>query len=356
MDKMRVVMCGSALSNGGGVVSVTKNYLEYKNWGNIEIEYVVTHINGSAKKKISTFVHAYLHILSLLIKGRVDVFHLHVCDGGPFYRKSIILLTAKAFKKKVILHHHTDYTEFFESISGIKERMVRKALRVADLNIVLGNNLIPVIKNYEPEAKVKVVYNAVKQVNGYEYNDNADTILFLGWLLERKGVFDLLEAVKVIDGVLPRNIKIALCGLAEDGTIKRIREIGMEHRISHIGWIEGKEKEELLKKTIVNVLPSYREGLPMTVLETMALGIPNIVSAISTLPEVIQNRENGLLIQPGDINQIADGIKQIVLDNNFRKKVSVNSFNTIKNKFEVDRHIKIIEHIYKQLYEENSCV
>lgn len=59
MDKIRVVMCGSALSNGGGVVSVTKNYLEYKNWGNIEIEYVVTHINGSAKKRSA---HSYMLI------------------------------------------------------------------------------------------------------------------------------------------------------------------------------------------------------------------------------------------------------------------------------------------------------
>ena len=346
-------MCGSALSNGGGVVAVTRNYLEYKKWGNIEIEYVVTHVNGSAIKKILKFIQAYFYIINQLIRGKVDIFHLHVCDGGPFYRKSIILFTAKFFNKKVILHHHTDYSEFFASIYGVREKMVKKALQEADLNIVLGNNLVPVISNYEPEAKVEVVYNAVKQVGEYRYNEEVDTILFLGWILERKGVFDFLEAVKSIDAELPENTKVALCGFVDDAALKRIHNIGLDNRISHLGWIEGEKKEILLRQTIVNVLPSYREGLPMTVLETMALGIPNIVSNISTIPEVIQNAENGLLIEPGNIQEIADCIRKLVLDIDFRRKLSINSYNTIKNRFEVNSHIEEIKLIYNKLVKEH---
>lgn len=354
MKKIKVVMCGSALSNGGGVVAVTKNYLEYNDWDNVEIKYVVTHINGSALKKILVFISAYLKILGLLISNKVDIFHLHTCDGGPFYRKSIILSTAKLFNKKVVLHHHTDYTEFFSSISGFKKKIVRRALKNADVNIVLGNNLVHVITNFEPKAKVYVVYNSVVQIHEYKYNENADTILFLGWILERKGIFDLLEAVKSIDEVLPSQIKIALCGIADDEHLKRIHEMGLKNRISHIGWIAGAEKDELLKRTIVNVLPSYREGLPMTVLETMALGIPNIASNISTIPEVIQNGENGLLVSPGDVSQIAYFIKQVVLEESLRKKLSHNSYETIKSRFEISKHIEAITTIYKNLTEEHG--
>ena len=350
MKKIKVVMCGSALSNGGGVVAVTKNYLEYNEWDHVEIKYVVTHINGSALKKICVFVSAYLKILGLLFRNQVDVFHLHACDGGPFYRKSIILFTAKLFKKKVILHHHTDYTEFFGSISGLKAKFVKRALKEADINIVLGQNLIPVVKGYEAKAKIHVLYNAVLQKEKYCFNQDADTILFLGWLLERKGIFDLLQAVKQIEQLLPNNIKIALCGLADDMTLTRIREYGLDERISHIGWIDGIEKKELLNKAIVNVLPSYREGLPMTILETMAMGIPNIASKISTIPEVIKDKENGLLVEPGNIDQISDCIRTVVLNEQYRRKLSEQSFDTIKEKFELKKHIDTVNSIYMQLW------
>ena len=349
MKKIKVVMCGSALSNGGGVVAVTKNYLEYYDWDNVEIKYVVTHIYGSALKKILVFISAYLKILGLLIRRQADIFHLHVCDGGPFYRKSIILFTAKLFQKKVVLHHHTDYTEFFGSISGLKAKFVKRALREADLNIVLGQNLIPVIKGYESMAKIQVLYNAVLQKEKYCFNQDADTILFLGWLLERKGIFDLLQAVKLIEQSLPNNIKIALCGFADDMTLMRIREYGLDERISHIGWVDGLEKKKLLGRTIVNVLPSYREGLPMTILETLAMGIPNIASKISTIPEVIKDKENVLMIEPGYINQNSDCIRTVILNEQYRRKLSEYSFDTIKDKFELKKHIDMLNSIYIQL-------
>ena len=162
--------------------------------------------------------------------------------------------------------------------------------------------------------------------------------------------------MKLIDDSLPKNIKIALCGLADEENLKRINKIGIQNRISYIGWIDGAEKDALLKRTIVNVLPSYREGLPMTILETMALGIPNIVSDISTIPEVIQNGENGLLVSPGNVRQIADLIKRVVMEDSFRKKLSHNSYETISSRFEIGKHIKKIETIYKNLFEEQySC-
>ena len=57
-----------------------------------------------------------------------------------------------------------------------------------------------------------------------------------------------------------------------------------------------------MEHAMVNILPSYNEGLPMTILETMAYGIPNISTSIASIPEVLHNNDNGFLVKPGDID------------------------------------------------------
>ena len=68
-------------------------------------------------------------------------------------------------------------------------------------------------------------------------------------------------------------------------------ELHIAHRIAYIGWIDGEMKKEILANTLINVLPSYYEGLPMTILETMAYGIPNISTNIASIPEVLHDGE-----------------------------------------------------------------
>lgn len=343
----RVLICGSDFSCGGGVVAVSKNYMNHSDWEEFEVKYLATHINGNALKKIGIFIAAYFKIIGLLIANKIDIFHLQVCDGGPFYRKSIVLFTAKFFRKKVILHHHTDYTEFFGTLSGIKERIVRKALKRADINIVLGNNLINVIKQFEPEARVTVLHNAVPVEKEFSFHKDADTILFLGWLMERKGVMDLLKAVEQIDPQLDSNIKIALCGIAEDEIYKKICDSKVYKRIIHVGWVDQVEKSKIFERTMINVLPSYREGLPMTILETMADGIPSIASNISTIPEVIIDCENGLLISPGNVDELAEKILMLCNDRQKRYELSKSAYLTVKESFETGVHIGNLKEIYR---------
>lgn len=353
-NKIHIIMCGSDLSVGGGIVSVVKNYIDYNDWGDIDIEYISTHINGSVQKKIIYFIKGYLKIIKRLLMDNVDIFHLHLCDGGPFYRKTIILYTAKFFKKQVVLHHHTDYTMFFSKLKGIKKFIVRCALKKADINIVLGINLVDVIKKFEKSSKVIPIYNAVKIPERYCYNPNGKTIMFMGWLIERKGLYDFLNAIKKIDKLIDAKYKVALCGDGGEDIYEKIKCIGIAHRIAHIGWIDGAKKNRFLSDTIVNVLPSYREGLPMTILETMAYGIPNIASNISTIPEIIKDGYSGFLIEPGDVNGIAKYIIQLVNDTELRINISKAAFDTIEKCFTIDIHVKKIMEIYKLLCGETN--
>ena len=82
---------------------------------------------------------------------------------------------------------------------------------------------------------------------------------------------------------------------------------------------------------MLHVLPSYREGLPMSILETMGQGIPNISTRIASIPEVIQDGENGFLITLGDVEALQNRILKLVsedrLRRNFQKKERGSSGN-----------------------------
>ncbi len=87
----------------------------------------------------------------------------------------------------------------------------------------------------------------------------------------------------------------------------------------------------------------------MTILETMALGIPNISTKINAIPEVILNESLGFLGNPGDINYLVNKIELLALNPDLRKIISKNSYKQIKNNFNIDTLINDLQSIYLHL-------
>lgn len=349
-------MCGSSLSVKGGMVSVIKNYLDYEKWDGIKITYIPTHVEKSKYLLIPFFCIACCRILFLLAFHKVDIMHLHTAERGSFYRKAFLVQISYIFGVKTIMHHHgAEFEIFYDSLSKKKKDYVNRILNLVDVNIVLSKRLVPMIRNKAPEANVVVLYNAVNAYCENPYNLNAKNILFLGRLGERKGVYDLLSAIKKMDADIDKDIMFYLCGDGEIDKVKeRITELEIEHRIAHVGWIDGKQKEMFISKTMINVLPSYNEGLPMTILETMAYGIPNVSTAVASIPEVLHDNENGFLICPGEVERLVECIKELINRIDLRKSFSEKSFLLIKSSFSLDASMKEVSGIYKTLIEKSE--
>lgn len=349
--KINVLMLGSDLSVKGGIVSVIRNYLEYKKWGNIKIKFIPTHKEGNKLYKMFYFFISLIKIDFNLIFKKYNVAHIHVSERGSIFRKCIVINHIKFLSKKtkIVLHHHgAEFNDFYNTLSLKKKQKIQKMLKTADVNIVLSNRLISTIKDKQSEAKVEVLYNAVNTYEKNMYNADGNIILFLGRLGERKGVYDLIDVLKDIKSQLEeKNIKIYLCGDGEVDKVKKlVEELGLSKIVEHVGWIGKKEKEQILKDTMINVLPSYNEGLPMTILETMAYGIPNLSTNIASIPEVIENEKNGFLIIPGDKNNIKLRILELVENKEKRMTMSSNAYNTILNHFSLDKNVEKIKKIY----------
>lgn len=339
--KLRILMCGSRLNVGGGMVSVIKNYLGFPDWGGCSIRYVPTHIESNPLLLLLYFFQAWLRIMIKALRREIDVAYLHTAERGSFFRKAFLVRTLKKLGVKTVMHHHAaEFEEFYAALPARGKAFVNKTLETADLNIVLSERLIGMIADKAPKANIRVLYNAVKAPERNPYSGEGRNILFLGRLGERKGVYDLLCAVRALDEKLPEDIRFCLCG---DGEIEKVREtseqMGVAHRIAHVGWVDGAQKDAFMAGAMINVLPSYHEGLPMSILETMARGIPNISTAIASIPEVIDDGSSGLLIMPGDTHALAQALETLICDPELRMQMSARAWKRISDDFSLSAHI-----------------
>lgn len=349
----RVLMVGSDLSVKGGIVSVLKNYLGFDGWKEADVSFVPTHIEGSAPQKALFFLRSLGKLRRLLNTGAFDLVHIHVSERGSFTRKAIVLRMAKRRGCRVILHHHgAEFLDFYDQSSDKKKAWIRAVMAEADLNLVLSRRLVPIYRELSPNAEVACLYNVVSTPAENQYSPEAREFTMLGRLAERKGTFALLETIKGIDTSLAPEVKFNLCGDGDIEAVKdRIRTLGIGHRIAHLGWVDGNQKQEILDRTMAHVLFSFNEGLPMSILETMGRGIVNIATRVAAIPEVITDRETGFLVEPGDCAGLGRVLLEVSADASLRRTVSGNSFARIAEEFSLEAGICRLEQIYRDLFD-----
>lgn len=348
MEVIRVLMCGSDLSVKGGMSTVIKNYLSYTKWKSIMITYIPLHVEGRKISKIFFFLNGLIKILFLCVVKKIDVVHLHTAERGSFYRKAIISKLCGAFGIQTIMHHHSaEFEEFYSALKLRNKRYVSHVLENVDLNLVLGNQLIGMITKKAPRAKVKVLNNSVDTYSERLYNVKATGILFLGRFGRRKGIYDLLQVIKILDEKIDRKYMFYLCGDGEIDKVKKIiNSMKISHRIGYIGWLDLESKKELYKKIKINILPSYNEGFPMTILETMAYGIPNISTRVASIPEIIKDGSNGVLIEPGSVGTMAETLYMLLNNDELCEQMSKRAYNDICEKYSVGNNYSKLEKLY----------
>lgn len=341
----------SSLNTKGGMVSVTKNYLGYKGWGDYDIKFIPTHFDSNKWMVMAYFALQFGKILWHVMTGNYKIAHLHTAERGSFWRKNFLMDFYHKHGIKVVMHHHAaEFEDFYEKCTEAQKRKVQKALADADVNIVLSKRLVPMIKEKQPKARVAVLYNAVNTYDNNPYSLDARNVLFMGRLGVRKGTFDLIEAIKRLDKDIPADVKFYLCGdMGENEVRQKVKELGIEHRIAHVGWIDGEQKREFMSKSMINCLPSYNEGLPMTILETMAAGIPNISTNIASIPEVLFDGENGYLITPGDVDALVDRLRKLINEPDLRKQFSEASYALVTRDFSLASNIEKLKGLYESL-------
>ena len=311
---IRVLTVGNHPSVKGGITSVI-DQIRAHDWAadGVEMRFIPTYVEKNNLLKLGYFGFAYLRILARMLFHRPDAVHIHMSYKGSFTRKYAIHRLCRRFGVRDILHlHGSEFESWYDSCPPDKQAQIRRLLRECDRFIVLGDKWDAAVRRIEPQTRTLVVSNTVAiPAQTAAWDDAECRILFLGVLIRRKGVEDLLNAVRqLVDSGRWGHKKLILAGTgAEEERLKeQCAALGLNDSVTFAGWTAGEKKTALMRSCQVLVLPSYHEGLPMAILEAMSYGMPVVATDVGDVSSAVRTGENGWLIAPGDIERLADAI------------------------------------------------
>ena len=175
------------------------------------------------------------------------------------------------------------------------------------------------------------------------------SMIYMGVLENVKGVDVLIKAVKTIKSDVPDiHLYVAGQGFQEENLKKLTKKLDLDGNIDFLGYISGEEKYSLMKSANVLVLPSLWESLPIAVLEGMACGKPIIASNVGGVPYLVDDGVNGFLVQPGEVNELADKIITLLKDKKLQEAMGRESLNRSED-FEWNKIAEKTIDLYKEI-------
>lgn len=287
-------------------------------------------------KKISFFNKQMFAIGKALRKNKqYEIVHIHGSHSGSFYRKLVVFYVAKKIHhRKVIYHlHSSDYDQFYSRSNGFSKKLIRYLIREADLVICLSPSWEKYYREQFSPKQIVIVNNPVDDTIEKATLDASGAIrfLFLGRIGVRKGIFDILEVLAKHKDRFAGRIHLSVGG---DGEVDKFKQLvtqhGLEDMVEYVGWVDAGHKKELLLNSHVYILPSYSEGLPISVLEAMSYGLPILSTPVGGIPEVVRNEVNGLLVEPGNLDQLAAAMLDLIDNPGKLKQYGTASLSEVK--------------------------
>lgn len=309
----------------GGVAAVESTYSTFYT----PFNHISTVVDYGILKKVIIFFKAYLQFWYwMLFHKEILIVHVHGASDASFWRKRIFINIAKLFDKKVIFHCHGAE---FKRFSTQHKEAVSKTLNKCDCIIALSENWKAWFEESFHHNNVIVVKNVINEPHENKTKHDKFVLLFLGRLGKRKGIYDLLNVVTSHKFEFKDKLELILGG---DGDINKITEFIRKNELNDIvkykGWVNGKDKIDLFNYADAYILPSYNEGLPISILEAMSYSLPIISTNVGGIPEILEQNKNGFIMNPGDKDSLYYAIHELMNKPDLCKYMGLSSRMKVK--------------------------
>lgn len=311
---MKVVLIGPSINQKGGIASVIRGLQNFFLEKGIDFKIISTTTERKNIYKIFQFLSAWTRLFINCICSRNSVFHIHMASRGSYLRKFLMAFTCWISRSPFIIHlHGARFDQFYKNDLGwIGKFSVRFIFRKADQIIALSESWKAWIESIAGVHNVKVVFNGVPTRETIKRSfDGSSNILFLGRLGARKGVDELLSAIREV----ARDYPAVTLELAGDGDVEKYRALAHDMPyVKFLGWIDDSARSAALAKATIFCLPSWHEGLPMSILEAMSVGLPVVSTYVGGIPEAVIDDVSGILVEPGDVDGLVRALHRMLDD------------------------------------------
>lgn len=365
--KKNILVVGPLDSNGryeGGINKIL-NYLEKYSDIFLQNGYKLMFQNSCLKKRNNKSIGKLslkniLNAISLKkeIKKKLkeyscNIIYWHSSNRFALLKDLIIIKQLNA--PNVVLHIH--YSEI-KKILFNKKILDKFLCRLINKNVssivTMSKSTCQDFINFGIQAeKVTYIHNFYCLESNkvtHTYHTNFANFIFIGSLDKRKGILDILEALYEINN---DNYSLSICGLfindqIKDLFYKKIKEYQLEDKVKYLGYLDDGKKQQVYSESDCLILPSYEEGLPLVILESLAMGLDIICSPVGSIPDIIMNEKNSLFCSPGDIESIRTALEKVIIDRN--SSICRGKRNYLLSKdFSIDNFLKQLINLFDNI-------
>ena len=294
----KVLFIGPDLNGRGGIVSVLRAYRDTLP----TFHFISTNSHRGLIPGLLSFARTLVALPFIRIFRPYTTLDIHGANGKSWARKRLIINFGHLLGYKIVFHMHGGELRKYVADKGPEHYMkcFRKCHHVVFLTEawtkyaqdVLGCTNAVTLMNIVPTPTM------VKR----PYTDGAPiSLVYLGYIYKEKGIFDLLDVIAANRDRWRGKLTLTIGGQWNEDRVRDfINTNDLAKRVNFVGWVTGDDKDRIMATSDILVLPSYFEGLPMSILEAMTYAMPVITTPVGGIPEVVTNGVEGTLFTPGD--------------------------------------------------------
>lgn len=323
---LKILITTPPINSLGGVASYIKSTTNALSNFDLKIEILEIGSSKSRPRLITTIQDQYK--FSKCIYDNVDLVHINPSlNLKSLIRDGLFLIQAKHKGLPVIVffrgwNHKTEATieKYFKSL-------FRWVYSRADVCIVLASKFKDKLLHWSVAAPIYlettcvddrlIEKQSIETIISNRKKDKVFGVLFLARLEEEKGLFETIQAVVSLqDKGLPIKLTVAGDGPAKYKLVKVLKKLARsKDQIDFIGYVDGEKKINAFLTSDIYCFPSaYGEGLPNSVLEAMAFGMPVICTNVGGLSDIFQDKKMGCLVKPKAVEELIYQLEKLISD------------------------------------------
>ena len=360
MEMTKVLVFSKSFTWFGGVV----NFIEVlKNNLSSDIAFVHFEI-GRRKSGLARLLWPFIplidsvRLIGILIRQNFDAYHVNPSlNVNSIIRDGLFLIILRAFRASNVIVSFHGWEKDCEDLVGrsiVFKKIFLYVYSYAQNTLVLADEFKSWLigLGFDP-GKVSVFTTMFDSntLDSLKYRRTSDEcrLLFLSRLVREKGVYELADAFK---NIASENKEASLVyagnGPEECALKKHVKGLGLEGRVTFAGYVRGQDKVRVLDESDIFVFPTYYgEGCPVALLEAMAAALPVITTPVGGIPNIVQPRHNGILLNSVDAQSIAEALRELLDDKQLRKAISENNRKDAWSKYSAPVVTRIFERLYR---------
>lgn len=329
----------------------------------ISDEFELQHFMVGSEGRQETIVDKLRRILlspfmlaARILWTRAEIVHINTSiNRKAFSRDTVYLAVARVLRRKVVFQiHGGTLPQNLYNTAFAQNQVVRRVLRAADVVVLLSKEELEEYSRFIPGAKLQIIANGIavdQQAEIPERETNHPLrLIYFGRLVPTKGVAECIAVAYLLrDAGREFKLTIAGSGPQEQALKAEATTLIRENFVEFVGAQFGEAKGKLWKENDVFVFPTHTEGLPYSLLESMAAGAVPITTRVGAQPDVVEDGVHGLFVPVSDPHALFDAIVKLDDDRGLLLAMSQRSMRRIRTYYSVERLSADFLQLYQSL-------